>query len=143
MFPGLRLRRTEHVVAPRLGGAQNPPPMARVVATVASLVLSAQGFVPLVLACCSAPAAHACCSKAIAADIPELPLLSRAPCCTPAPPQAIHREDSVSPDRVSNASPVVVVRPTDVPVYLTSIPPTRRTLPGAVPVLGPPLPLRI
>ena len=143
MFPGLRLRRTEHMVAPRLGGAQNPPPMARVVATVASLVLSAQGFVPLVLACCSAPAVHACCSKARAADIPDLPLLSRAPCCTPAPPQAIHREDSVSPDRVSSAPPAVIVRPTDGPVYLTSIPPRRRTVPGAVPALGPPLPLRI
>src|SRR5438067_11906308 len=113
--------------------------MVRVIATVAALVLSAQGFVPLVLACCSAPAVHACCSKARAADIPDLPLLSRAPCCTPAPPQAIHREDSVSPDRVSSAPPDVIVRPTDVHVYLTSIQTRRRTVPGAVPSMVPPM----
>src|SRR5437867_10477124 len=109
------------MVAPRLGGAQNPPPMVRVVATVASLLLSAQGFVPLVLACCSAPSVHACCLNAVAAGSPDLPQLNRAPCCKATVPQATHKEQSVSPQRVSIAPPLMDVRPFHVEICLTSI----------------------
>lgn len=116
--------------------------MARAVATIAAVLIGAQGFVPLALACCVAPAAHACCPKA-KAEVPGLSRLGRAPCCRPAPaPLAARHEQRLSPERSSSA-PLAVVRPVHATVRDASLTPSRVQLSGAARAPGPPLPLRI
>jgi len=118
----------------------------RLVATVTSLAVTAQGFVPLALACCTQPSAHSCCIKAQQAEDPAARQLGKAPCCrAESRAQQVNKEEAIGGQiRTPSAAPaIIVVQPVPLPVLSVALAPSNTSPPGSVRGLGPPLPLRI
>ena len=116
--------------------------VVRVVAAIASVLLSAHSALPVVLACCDSPAAHACCAKSQEASVPQV---GRAPCCrSDSKATAARRDDAIdSGARTTLSPPVFAAAAFNVVVAVRGAVVGEHFPPGEVRTPGPPVRLRI
>jgi len=116
--------------------------VVRVVAAIASVLLSAHSALPVVLACCDSPAAHACCAKSKEAGVPQV---GRAPCCRSDSKATSTRRDNAlaSSLRMTLSAPAPAPLTFKAILSVETFGGERFSSLGDVRSPGPPVPLRI